>query len=283
MFIKASDTSSPEDKMSKTSGCLLTVSRGKVAVGSLPTSICRGRTKSEWRSRTDLHFTALPFSRRQSPSLYFQPQQKELLARRAPEGCNPSLRKKRGAGLFKRTCSLVFITSTFGFFPRPPSPDSPSNWFLHVPLSRRAKKSVARQKGATCAPSWPRFQLSGRTLSLGRWKTKEEQPANVAIVQLNIFCFKSKLKIFIFIIIILICWAEHQFVLCWQIFSYLAEITVMENVGDGRWLKLKSIISAHEKTLHIKESFTGAGWTKKKITEALTNWSPIKEIFDIEM
>lgn len=134
----------------------------------------------------------LPFSRRQSPSLYFQQQQKELLAHRAPEGYNPSLRKKRGAGFFKRTCSLVFITLTFGFF-SPNITRQSLKLVLTHPAEPKSKKSVAREKGETCAPSWPHFQLSGRTWSLGRWKAKEEQLANLPIVQLYIFCSKSKM------------------------------------------------------------------------------------------
>lgn len=34
---------------------------------------------------------------------------------------------------------------------------------LTRPAEPKSKKSVARQKGETCASLWPRFQLSGRT------------------------------------------------------------------------------------------------------------------------
>lgn len=97
------------------------------------------------------------------PLIVFPQQQKELLARRAPEGCNPSLRKKRGAGLFKRTCSLVFITSTFVFFFSPSVTRQSLKMVLTRPAEPKSKKSVAPRKGETCAPSWPRFQLSERT------------------------------------------------------------------------------------------------------------------------
>lgn len=34
--------------------------------------------------------------------------------------------------IFKRTCSLVFITSTFHFFCSSLPPDSSGNWFVHI-------------------------------------------------------------------------------------------------------------------------------------------------------
>lgn len=51
-----------EVKENKTSGLICSFRRWEnFALGSLPTSICSSRTKTGWRSHTDLHFTALPF------------------------------------------------------------------------------------------------------------------------------------------------------------------------------------------------------------------------------
>lgn len=234
--------------------CLVTVSAGKVAVGLLPTSICRSRTKSGWRSRTDLHFTALPFSRRQSPSLYFQQQQKELLARRAPEGCNPSLRKKRGAGLFKRTCSLVFITSTFGFFLAlrhqtvPQTGSYTSRWAEKQKICCVAKRRDVRTIVAS---------FSTVRKNLKSWQVKDKRGAAGKCGYSSVEHILLQIK------------AEYFYYHDFNLLSRTPICFVLTNIylsdwdqsdgkrlywfilfGDGRWLKLTSIICAHENPSH---------------------------------
>lgn len=77
----------PEGKMNKMSGLICSDCQWvKFAVGLPPMSICWSRTKSGWRSHTDLHFTALPFSRCQSPHCISSSNKKSCWHAACPRG-----------------------------------------------------------------------------------------------------------------------------------------------------------------------------------------------------
>lgn len=166
-----------------------------------------------------------------------------------------------------RLCSLLRRL----FFITPSVTRQALKLVLTHPAEPKSKRSVAWQKAETCASSWPLFQLSGITLTLGRWKIRD--PANVAIVHLYIFCSESKL-----FIIILIChtnlfcvdkylfiWLRSQ---CWK--KSLLERGMIE-------VKKRNLYTWKKKTWTTKSLAIGAGLTN--ITEPLTNWGWITKIF----